>query len=723
MKWEITKMKRENPFRVSFLSVAVICCVALSIVFYYISYANNRETQVRYTQEKMELILRDFETQLRMMEDVSLRIASNYEFHPYYFKQNVARELSMLETFEQYRYYTALTEDYFLYYGGSRIYRSTGSTLDLDLFMQTRTGDPEEWQRFREALETMQNQEDFTMVYGELKVLPELDGIYVLIPLRVRESGQQNTAVLGFSVKPETLEERFQLVSGGMEGTITLYGRSGELLFSSQDATGQENKKNLMEMVSEDGCYRLCCSVQRENNMQSSLFFLQMVLVLVDVFLVFVIANIFAEKAYRPIRTLTDKYHEKFFAKKNRHENALDELRFIMDSMLQNNQEAARQIRNNQKMLRNQLLQMLVDGSAFVEVLPYLEKLGIYLPGPVYCVISISFEDEEGMTKELQIRVQEALEQLSDEKEREYVYVICGFERKLFNVICSMSSAEEKDVLEEMIGAVAESFGYKPVIGSGNTYQALENLSASWLESMDEIHSRKKDARRGKNRGSTYKYKAEELQQIVDVLENGNEAEAERRLESLAEKWEKEPVSMLMRQYILADFLGEMRKLYGKYQLEISKKNISLLMSARNTQDFERAAGNMIHEFCEGYEAFNSREGEKESDRICDYINAHFFEYDISIENVAENLHTSTDAVRQAVLKRTGRLYRDYLIYLRIEYAKELLGQENISVADLCRKVGYGNVSHFIKLFREVTGVTPAKYRKKVKGKDEGGQE
>lgn len=90
---------------------------------------------------------------------------------------------------------------------------------------------------------------------------------------------------------------------------------------------------------------------------------------------------------------------------------------------------------------------------------------------------------------------------------------------------------------------------------------------------------------------------------------------------------------------------------------------------------------------------------------------------------MAENLHTSTDAVRQAVLKRTGRLYRDYLIYLRIEYAKELLGQENISVADLCRKVGYGNVSHFIKLFREVTGVTPAKYRKKVKGKDEGGQE
>ena len=45
-----------------------------------------------------------------------------------------------------------------------------------------------------------------------------------------------------------------------------------------------------------------------------------------------------------------------------------------------------------------------------------------------------------------------------------------------------------------------------------------------------------------------------------------------------------------------------------------------------------------------------------------------------------------------------------------------LLCQEDISVADLCGKVGYGNVSYFIKLFREITGVTPAKYRKQAKG-------
>ena len=713
------KRKGRNPFRVSFFSVAVICCVSLSIVFFYISHINNQKVQERYTQEKMELILQDFEAQLQVMEDVSLRIASNYEFHPFYFKQNVARELSMLETFRQYRYYTALTEECFLYYGGDRIYRSTGSTLDLELYMETRTGDPEEWKRFREALEELRRENDFTMVYGQMKVLPELNGIYVLIPFRVREEGSQSTAVLGFVVEPKKLYERFQIVSGGVEGSVTLYeeDEGGEILFFSQDAENREGGRRLLEAVSEDGRYRLSLRIQREGSMQNSLFFLQMVLVLADVLLVFEIANIFAKKAYMPIQVLAEKYKGRIRLKKEKRENALDELGDMMDSMLQSNQEAVSRIRRNEKLLRNQLLQMLVDGSALEEVLPLLEKAGIQLPGPVYCVISLSFEKEEGMTRELFDELQEELEQISDEKEKEYIYVICGFERKLLNVICSMPSEDKKEVLAEVIRAVAESFGHRPVIGSGNTYQALRNLSASWMESMDEILNRKKEER--KNQGAVYQYRAEELQGIVGVLANGNEEEAMKRLASLAAEWEAEPISMLTRQYILADFLGEMRKLYGKYHLEISKKNISLLISARNARDFERAAGNMLHEFCEGYKEFSSREGEKESDRICEFINAHFSEYDISIEKVAESLHTSTDTVRQAVLKRTGKLYRDYLIYLRIEYAKELLAREDISVTELCRRVGYGNVSHFIKLFREVTGVTPAKYRKKSREEKE----
>ena len=104
--------------------------------------------------------------------------------------------------------------------------------------------------------------------------------------------------------------------------------------------------------------------------------------------------------------------------------------------------------------------------------------MGICLPGPVYCVISLSFEKEEGASKEFLSDLQEELEQLSDAAEKEYIYAVCGFERKLLNVICSMPAEERKNALTEMVIAVAESFAYRPLIGIGNPYQALRNLPA-----------------------------------------------------------------------------------------------------------------------------------------------------------------------------------------------------------------------------------------------------
>lgn len=383
----------------------------------------------------------------------------------------------------------------------------------------------------------------------------------------------------------------------------------------------------------------------------------------------------------------------------------------MMDCMLQSNLEANLQIQNNQKILRNQILQMIMDGSASSEVLYYLDKVEIYLPGPFYCVISISFEEED-VTKDFLAGLQEKIEQIPEENEKEYIYTICSLDRKQVNVICSIRTEEGKDELTETVCDVAESFSYQPIIGIGNTYQELKNISASWLESMDEVRSKKQ--KHEKAGQGDFVYHAEKLRRMTAALESGNEKTALERLEVFCDELNRSPMSMLMQQYIMADFLGEIRKVGEKYRMEVSKQNISLLISAKNIQDFERAAKKVIHEFCEGYEEIRSQKQEEESNRIYEYINEHFAEYDISIENVAAKLHTSTDAVRQAVLIHTGKLYRDYLIYLRIEYAKVLLREENIPIAELCQKVGYGNVSYFIKLFREITGITPAKYRKNI---------
>ncbi len=60
----------------------------------------------------------------------------------------------------------------------------------------------------------------------------------------------------------------------------------------------------------------------------------------------------------------------------------------------------------------------------------------------------------------------------------------------------------------------------------------------------------------------------------------------------------------------------------------------------------------------------------------------------------------------------TGNLYKDFLIELRIEKAKELLLNESLSIKETAQNVGYASIPHFIKLFKKMTGETPASFQK-----------
>ncbi len=51
---------------------------------------------------------------------------------------------------------------------------------------------------------------------------------------------------------------------------------------------------------------------------------------------------------------------------------------------------------------------------------------------------------------------------------------------------------------------------------------------------------------------------------------------------------------------------------------------------------------------------------------------------------------------------------------MRIERAKELLLNTDEKIVDISQMVGIENPNHFIRLFKEKTGVTPLTYRRET---------
>ena len=85
----------------------------------------------------------------------------------------------------------------------------------------------------------------------------------------------------------------------------------------------------------------------------------------------------------------------------------------------------------------------------------------------------------------------------------------------------------------------------------------------------------------------------------------------------------------------------------------------------------------------------------------------------LTIKELSDILHTNRTYLSEYIKTAYNMSFRDWIIRLRIEYAKRLLVQyQALTVADVAEKSGFQSPSHFIRLFKENAGCTPVKWRK-----------
>lgn len=85
----------------------------------------------------------------------------------------------------------------------------------------------------------------------------------------------------------------------------------------------------------------------------------------------------------------------------------------------------------------------------------------------------------------------------------------------------------------------------------------------------------------------------------------------------------------------------------------------------------------------------------------------------ITLEDTARQVGFSPTYFSKVFKDELGIPFVACLSRLRMERAKSLLLSTELSVGEVCTAVGYEDQSYFIKVFRQSTGVTPGRFRKK----------
>lgn len=98
--------------------------------------------------------------------------------------------------------------------------------------------------------------------------------------------------------------------------------------------------------------------------------------------------------------------------------------------------------------------------------------------------------------------------------------------------------------------------------------------------------------------------------------------------------------------------------------------------------------------------------------RALTHIREHMGEH-ISLDEVARVVHLSPSYFSRLFKTETGQTFSEYLQTVRIERAKSYLKREDFSLTEIAEKTGFFDQSHFIKTFKQATGVTPGLYRRR----------
>ena len=105
---------------------------------------------------------------------------------------------------------------------------------------------------------------------------------------------------------------------------------------------------------------------------------------------------------------------------------------------------------------------------------------------------------------------------------------------------------------------------------------------------------------------------------------------------------------------------------------------------------------------------------DKETARLNQIYNysAKHFKRKISIEEIAEVAHLSSNSFCRYFKNRTRKHYSHFLNEIRVEYACKLIKENQFQVTQVCYEAGFNNFPNFNNAFKKITGKTPLQYSK-----------
>jgi len=102
----------------------------------------------------------------------------------------------------------------------------------------------------------------------------------------------------------------------------------------------------------------------------------------------------------------------------------------------------------------------------------------------------------------------------------------------------------------------------------------------------------------------------------------------------------------------------------------------------------------------------------EDAKRILEYIGKHYVDAELDLETVCRETGVNRNRLSAILKEEVGTTFKGHLTDLRLAEATRALAETDLQVTEIAYKIGFGNVSHFNRVFKEHFQIAPVEFRR-----------
>ena len=673
----------------SYLSVVLAVCMAMGLALVRVASDQLRQAETEVYQARLAQTADYIERQLSTMEDIRLDVKTRLPFQPFYLNRQKTNEFELLDAFSRYAGFSPWIEEYYLWYQDDGKVFGTRSTYSERIFFQ----------RVMKGLSAEQMTEVLPEAGKMLFQVPETrpDTLMIALPFYFGTARiPTGRCTLIFLVKLAQLRQTIWQMTGQPFDSGFALEYEGQTVLSTLTAertlSGQGTKEKARVVIEEPSI----AGLERLGSFERLMIWIVVLAVLLGT----AIAVYAAWRSYQPIRKLYAKY-----GGSQKPSNELQTLEDLLSNSLKRNSFSQKQIEEQmeqldlqQSWLKQQLVMMLITGNDSPVVKELIQKMGFEMSHAHFALCFLYLQGDEGDRTGL-VR---SIEDFSDEECTLYAAELQ--ENREYIVLMNFQEEEQCRELLELLSDSLESRNLSVRVQWSRTCSQLNEIASAAIETLntppvalavDNAEAEEEDA----------------LEQMAALTESGSTSQALALLETMIAQTENRYPSYLMRIYMLNRLVQQMMTLASREGVTLPPKS-----PGQDPDSVRETLEQLVRALCRKGAQRSSAE-KPEGGKTAAYVREHCLDGDISLSSTAEALGISTKQVSRLLRMEVDMTFKEYLLHLRMSAAQDFLREEGLSIAETAGRVGYFNISHFIKCFKAYTGMTPGEWKKLSSGR------